>query len=179
MDLPQHLRTTLIGQSAGAAAVAHHTAAGIPEASHKDIVVRVCKVLGVTGEELINTLSSAPQKELYEKLSPDLNYPPVAPLTSGSGQKLEAVMAGDCAHDGDSGFVELYTRLVPGVAKGKLWGILTDWAFFAPAAARAMESEVPTYLYHFNQLNSFSAGPAKPWIGQANHILDLAYMLRN
>jgi len=110
---------TLVGQSAGAAAIAFHTDAGVPgvkravmmsgdpgimpafpERTHAATLKKACDALSVPPGQIVGYLQSAPQSELYDRLPEDLMYRPVTPLPSGSGDKLTALMVGNTSDDG-------------------------------------------------------------------------------
>jgi carboxylesterase type B len=212
---------TLLGQSAGGASVGVHIAAGIPgvkravmmsgdpgirpavpTAAHESAFSQVCTVLSLNPETAIEALESMPQKELYEKLPGNILYLPSLPLPTGTGEKIETLMLGDCKDDGGiilpptppsptivheyfssqlpASFTALYGLQPsdkPSETREKLSQIFSDWAFYAPAVARARElsKEVPVYLYHFNIVNAWDS----VWKGQSNHILDLACLFGN
>ncbi|KAF8242475.1 alpha/beta-hydrolase [Wilcoxina mikolae CBS 423.85] len=174
----------------------------VPPEVHQATFSQVCSALSLDPETAIETLGSMPQKELYENLPSNILYLPSLPLPSGTGEAIEALMIGDTKDDGGiilpptpispttvyehfssqlpASFTALYglnTSDNPSSTREKLSQIFTDWAFYAPAVARARESseEVPTYLYHFNAVNDWDS----IWKGQSNHILDLAYLFGN
>lgn len=52
---------------------------------------------------------------------------------------------------------------------------MTDIGFYTPAVTIAKIWPVPSYLYHFNEPNTWNG----PWKGEATHCLDIVYLFQN
>ena len=87
---------------------------------------------------------------------------------------IKSLGSASAAHEVEDAY-EISATLPPMIAMKRIVQFLTDIGFFAPAVTLARKWPVLSFLYHFNEPNSWNG----PWKGETTHCLDVVYLFQN